>query len=106
MDFVFRSHAAFVHGDMSDKPLREYPYEAHARSLALEYLTCKMIQKPSYYEISQKVGTTLRHYTRLLLPVCGPRAPMTRLYYATRYITVERDGERVMPPGEAEAGKD
>lgn len=96
MDFVFQSHPGYLFGDWSGKALNEYPNEVHARSLALEYLTCKMIQQPSYYEISQTVGTVSRTYMRLLLPVQGLRKPLSRLYYATRYVTIDT--------GDAEAG--
>lgn len=86
MDFIFRSHPGFLFGDWSGKALHEYPNQVHAQSIAFEYLTCKMIQQPSYYEISQTVGTVSRTYVRLLLPVQGLRKPLTRLYYATRYV--------------------
>lgn len=98
MDFVFRSHPGFLFGDWSGKALHEYPNEVHARSLALEYLTCKMIQQPSYYEISQTVGTVSRTYMRLLLPVQGMRKPLTRLYYATRYVSFDLGDDAATPP--------
>lgn len=97
MDFVFQSHPGFLFGDWSGKALHEYPNEVHARSVALEYLTCKMIQQPSYYEISQTVGTVSRTYMRLLLPVQGLRKPLSRLYYATRYVKIDT--------GDAKAGQ-
>jgi hypothetical protein len=98
MDFVLRSHPGFLFGDWSGKALHEYPNDVHARSLALEYLTCKMIQQPSYYEISQTVGSVSRTYMRLLLPVQGLRKPLTRLYYATRYVRYDLgDDESALP---------
>lgn len=98
MDFILRSHPGFLFGDWSGKALHEYPNAIHARSIALEYLTCKMIQQPSYYEISQTVGVVSRTYVRLLLPVQGPRKPLTRLYYATRYVRYDIGDDAVKPP--------
>jgi len=98
MDFILRSHPGFLFGDWSGKALHEYPNPIHARSLALEYLTCKMIQQPSYYEISQSVGAVSRTYMRLLLPVQGLRKPLTRLYYATRYVSYDLGDEALTPP--------
>ena len=93
MDFVFKSHPGFLSIDLTGRALRDYPHQTHARNVALEYLTCKMIQQPSYYEISQQIGTVRRTYTRLLLPVAGRRRPLTRLYYASRYTQLEIDGK-------------
>jgi hypothetical protein len=89
MNFVFRHHPGFLFGDWSGKSLREYPNPVHAHSLALEYLTCKMIRQPSYHEITQAVGPVRRTYRRLLLPVSDRRQSVSRLYYATRYVSVE-----------------
>ena len=91
MNFVFRNHPGFLFGDWSGKSLREYPNPVHAHSLALEYLTCKMIRQPSYYEITQSVGSVRRTYMRLLLPVSDRRQSVSRLYYATRYVSIETD---------------
>jgi hypothetical protein len=91
MSFVFQSHPGFLFGDWSGKRLREYPNAIHARSLALEYLTCKMIRQPSYYEITQTVGPVRRTYMRLLLPVGDRRQTVSRLHYATRYVSIEMD---------------
>ena len=93
MNFVLKSHPGYLFGDWSGKALRDYPNELHARSLAFEYLTCKMIQQPSYFEISQSIGPVSRTYMRLLLPVRGRRQPLARLYYATRYVSISIDGE-------------
>ena len=91
MSFVFRNHPGFLFGDWSGKALRDYPNQIHARSLALEYLTCKVVQQPSYYEITQTVGQVRRTYKRLLLPATGRRAFVSRLYYATRYVSIETE---------------
>jgi len=91
MSFVFRNHPGYLFGDWSGRSLREYPNPIHAHSLALEYLTCKMIQQPSYYEITQAVGPVRRTYMRLLLPVSDRRQSVSRLYYATRYVSIETD---------------
>lgn len=79
-------HPANVFGDWSGKTLRQYPIPFHARSCALEYLTCKMVQRPFYHEIRQTCGTVSRSYTRLLLPVADGKRGVTRLYYAIRHI--------------------
>lgn len=89
MSYVFRKHPGFLFGDWSGKALRDYPNQIHARSLALEYLTCKVVQQPSYYEITQTVGEVRRTYTRLLLPASGRRPSASRLYYAVRYVSIE-----------------
>lgn len=89
MSYVFRNHPGFLFGDWSGKALRDYPNQIHARSLALEYLTCKIVQQPSYYEITQTVGEVRRTYTRLLLPASGRRPSASRLYYAVRYVSIE-----------------
>lgn len=91
MDYVFRAHPHFLLGDWTGKALRDYPNAPHANSLALEYLTCKMIRQPSYYEIRQTVGGIGRCYTRLLVPVQGRSGPVTRLYYATRYVSIDAE---------------
>ncbi len=91
MNFIFRNHPGYLFGDWSGKSLREYPNPIHAHSLALEYLTCKMIRQPSYYEITQAVGPVRRTYMRLLLPVSDRRQSVSRLYYATRYVSIETD---------------
>jgi hypothetical protein len=89
MNFIFRHHPGYLFGDWSGKSLREYPNPIHAHSLALEYLTSKMIGQPSYYEISQAIGPVRRTYMRLLLPVSDRRQSISRLYYATRYVSIE-----------------
>ena len=89
MSYVFRNHPGFLFGDWSGKTLLEYPNQIHARSLALEYLACKVVQQPSYYEITQTVGEVRRTYTRLLLPAGGRRPAVSRLYYAVRYVSIE-----------------
>ena len=89
MNFIFRHHPGYLFGDWSGKSLREYPNPIHAHSLALEYLTSKMIGQPSYYEISQAIGPVRRTYMRLLLPVSDRRQSVSRLYYATRYVSIE-----------------
>jgi hypothetical protein len=93
MDFVFQAHPGFLLGDWTGKALRDYPNEIHAKSLALEYLTCKMIRQPSYYELTQRVGDVSRTYMRLLLPVQDRHRNVSRLYYAIRYERIEIDGK-------------
>jgi hypothetical protein len=93
MGFVFRAHPGYLFGDWSGKAIRDYPNQVHGRSLALEYLTCKMIRQPSYYEITQTVGDVSRTYMRLLLPVDDRRR--ARLYYATRYVRLDVGGAAV-----------
>jgi hypothetical protein len=95
MDFVFQAHPGFLFGNWSGKAVREYPNEIHAKSLALEYLTCKMVRQPSYYELTQRVGEVCRTYLRLLLPVEDRNRTVSRLYYATRYERIEIDGAAV-----------
>jgi hypothetical protein len=89
MSYVFRHHPGYLFGDWSGKSLNDYPNQSHARSLALEYLACKVVQQPSYYEISQTVGPVRRTYMRLLLPASGRRPFVSRLYYAIRYVSIE-----------------
>jgi hypothetical protein len=96
LSFVFRNHPGYLLGDWSGKTLRQYPNSIHARSLALEYLTCKMVQQASYYEITQTIGSLRRTYMRLLLPVSGGRPSVTRLFYAVRYVRIE-NGPTVEP---------
>lgn len=86
LNFVLQDHPGTVFGDWSGKALREYHIPHHARSCALEYLTCKTVQRPLYHEIRQTVGDVSRNYVRLLLPVVDRSRQITRLYYATRYI--------------------
>ncbi len=95
MDFVFQAHPGFLFGNWSGKAVREYPNQIHAKSLALEYLTCKMVRQPSYYELTQRVGEVSRTYMRLLLPVEDRSRTVSRLYYATRYERIEIDGATV-----------
>lgn len=87
LNFILRNHPGTVFGDWSGKALREYHNPFHARSCALEYLTCKTVQQPMYHEIRQTVGDISRTYVRLLLPVADRNRQATRLYYATRYIS-------------------
>jgi len=94
MDFVFQDHPGYLLGNWTGKSVRQYPNEIHARSIALEYLTCKMVQQPSYYEITQKMGPVARTYVRLLLPVQDRHRQVSRLYYATRYIRIAIDDDR------------
>ncbi|MEM9683681.1 MAG: hypothetical protein AAF942_10490 [Pseudomonadota bacterium] len=98
MDYVFRAHPRFLLGDWTGKALRDYPNTRHANSLALEYLTCKMIRQPSYYRIRQTVGDVSRCYMRLLLPVQTRSGPVTRLYYATRYVSIDAERAVELPP--------
>ncbi len=86
MNFVLRNHPGSVFGDWSGKVLGEYHNLFHARSCALEYLTCKTVLRPMYHEIRQSIGDVSRDYVRLLLPVVDRNRQATRLYYATRYI--------------------
>lgn len=86
MNFILCNHPGRVFGDWSGKSLGEYHNPFHARSCALEYLTCKTVQRPLYHEIKQTIGNVSRTYARLLLPVTDHRRQVTRLYYATRYI--------------------
>jgi hypothetical protein len=95
MDFVFQAHPGFLFGNWSEKTVRDYPNEIHAKSLALEYLTCKMVRQPSYYELTQQVGEVSRTYMRLLLPLEDRNRTVPRLYYATRYERIEIDGAPV-----------
>lgn len=92
MNFVIQAHAGYLFGDWSGKALRDHPIESYARSLAFEYLACKMTQQPSYYEIAQTMGQVGRTYRRLLLPLRGRDGQVSRLYYATRYIRIEIAG--------------
>ncbi len=101
MSYVFRHHPGLLFGDWSGKCLEEYPNRMHARSLALEYLACKVVQQPSYYEITQTVGPVRRTYMRLLLPGNGRRAAISRLYYAIRYVSIETG----LPAGPADADR-
>ncbi len=86
LNFILCNHPGRVFGDWSGKALGEYHNPFHARSCALEYLTCKTVQRPLYHEIKQTIGNVSRNYARLLLPVTGRNRQVTRLYYATRYI--------------------
>jgi len=95
MDFVFQAHPGYLFGDWSGKAVRDYPNEVHAKSLAFEYLTCKMVRQPSYHELTQRVGNVSRTYMRLLLPVQDRNRGVSRLYYATRYERIEIDGKIV-----------
>lgn len=95
MDFVFQAHPGFLFGNWSGKAVRDYPNEVHAKSLALEYLTCKMIRQPSYHALTQRVGNVSRTYMRLLLPVQDQNRAVSRLCYATRYERIEVDGAAV-----------
>jgi hypothetical protein len=97
MGYVFRHHPGFLFGDWSGKSLSDYPNQIHARSLALEYLTCKVVQQPSYYEITQTVGPVTRTYMRLLLPAISRRPFVSRLYYGIRYVSIETAGPRRPP---------
>ena len=86
LDSILCKHPANVFGDWSGKALREYHNRYHAQSCALEYLTCKTIQKPLYHEIRHSSGNVSRTYTRLLLPVTDGKRGVTRLYYAVRHV--------------------
>lgn len=89
LNFVLRSHPGQVFGDWSGKALREYHNAFHARSCALEYLTCKTSRHPFYHEINQTMGGVSRTYTRLLLPVADRKGRVSRLYYAVRYVSLK-----------------
>jgi len=79
-------HPARFFGDWSGKRLLQYHNYFHARSCALEYLTCKMVRRPFYHEVRQPIGDVSRAYPRLLLPVTDRAGNVTRLYYAIRHI--------------------
>jgi hypothetical protein len=101
MSYVFRHHPGYLLGDWSGRSLKEYPNQIHARSLALEYLACKVVRQPSYYEITQTVGPVRRTYMRLLLPASGRGRFVSRLYYAIRYVSIETGlpGESITAAG-------
>ena len=103
MGYVFRHHPGFLFGDWSGKSLEDYPNQVHARSLALEYLTCKVVQQPSYYEIAQTVGPVTRTYRRLLLPASGRGPFVSRLYYAIRYVSIETGSPTEPAPADSRA---
>ena len=86
LDFLLRHHPGVLFGDYSGKRLRDYHNANHGRNCALEYLTCKVIKQPVYYEIKQTIGDSWRHYTRLLLPVADRDHNVRRLYYAVNLI--------------------
>ena len=89
MNFVLCSHPGHAFGDWSGKTLRDYHNAFHARSCALEYLTCKTARFPFYHEINQTMGGVKRTYTRLLLPVADRKGRVSRLYYAVRYVSLD-----------------
>ena len=86
LDFLLHHHPGLLFGDYSGKRLRDYHNTNHGRNCALEYLTCKVVKQPVYYEIKQTIGEASRHYTRLLLPVLDADRGIGRLYYGVNLI--------------------
>ena len=86
LNFLLCNHPGYVFGDWSGKRLGEYHNPYHARSCGLEYMTCRMVQKPFYHEIRQTIGEVSRSYVRLLLPVADRNRKVTRLFYAVRHF--------------------
>jgi len=87
-NFVVRNHPSMsAWENQSDRRLAELESAMNARSIATEYMFCKKMRQPMYYEIEQNVGSNRRHYVRLLLPVLNDTHNVTKLVYAVRMFS-------------------
>lgn len=87
LKFVLHDHPAKLFGNFSRMTLGDHPYKFHAIRCAFEYDQCKRIQQPTYHEISQRIGGYFRSYVRLIVPTANRAGKITKLFYATRYLT-------------------
>ena len=89
-NFVMREHpggkVADRCGNISDRPISQFPSRIHAEACSADYNLCRTLGFPQYHEVDQIVCGYSRRYRRLLLPLTDEKGKIVRLAYVVRLL--------------------
>lgn len=71
-------------GSLEGQYVGAYPNAMHRNASIREYQLCKVLKRPIYHQIDQKMFGACRMYRRMLMPLLDERGNVVRIAYGIR----------------------